>query len=101
MDNPNGSGQSTGKSSAAEIGRALCRERGEISGGGGSFKKKKTAMETIRRIILIKIIRVSLGTVRHQVRFNIVDIHIQIPFKKMHKDAIGIRVNRATKKRMY
>src|SRR2546429_8966179 len=41
MDNPNGSGQSTGKSSAAEVGRAACRERGEISGGGGSFKKKK------------------------------------------------------------
>src|SRR2546429_7596050 len=41
MDNPNGSGQSTGKSSAAEIGRAACRERGEISGGGGLFKKKK------------------------------------------------------------
>src|SRR4051794_41745649 len=25
----------------AEIGRAACRERGERSGGGGSFKKKK------------------------------------------------------------
>src|SRR2546430_13669801 len=25
----------------AEIGRAACRGRGEISGGGGSFKKKK------------------------------------------------------------
>src|SRR2546430_10970814 len=26
---------------AAEIGRASCRERGEISGGAGSLKKKK------------------------------------------------------------
>src|SRR2546430_17688226 len=26
-----------------EVGRAACRERGEISGGGGSLKKKKTS----------------------------------------------------------
>src|SRR4051794_41801608 len=29
----------------AKIGRASCRERGEISGGGGCFKKKKRKSE--------------------------------------------------------
>src|SRR5256885_4403367 len=35
------SGGCTGSWSKREIGRAACRGRGEISGGGGSFKKKK------------------------------------------------------------
>src|SRR5256884_7514994 len=51
MDNPNGSGQSTGKSSAAEIGRASCRERGEISGGGGSLKKKKKRVKVKHSVL--------------------------------------------------
>src|SRR2546430_1342485 len=55
--------------------------------------KKKT--ETITSIILIKLIRVSLGTVRHPRRFKIVVIDIQITLKQMLRDFIGIRVNRA------
>src|SRR5262249_12070119 len=46
-------------------------------------------------IILIKLIRVSLGTVRHPRRFKIVVIDIQITLKQMLRDFIGIRVNRA------
>src|SRR5437867_1307584 len=44
--------------------------------------------------ILIKLIRVSLGTVRHPRRFKIVVIDIQITLKQMLRDFIGIRVNR-------
>src|SRR5260370_34176244 len=55
------------------------------------------ATETITSIILIKLIRVSLGTVRHPRRFNIVVIDIQIPLNQMLRDVIGIRVNRAKK----
>src|SRR2546429_7433962 len=55
------------------------------------------ATETITSIILIKLIRVSLGTVRHPRRFKIVVIDIQIPLKQILKDFIGIRVNRAKK----
>src|SRR5689334_24912522 len=55
------------------------------------------ATETITRIILIKLIRVSLGTVRHPRRFKIVVIDIQITLKQMLRDFIGIRVNRAKK----
>src|SRR5258706_16091170 len=51
------------------------------------------ATETITIIILIKLIRVSLGTVRHPRRFKIVFIDIQIPLKQMLRDFIGIRVN--------
>src|SRR5436305_3415639 len=58
------------------------------------------AMETITRIILIKLIRVSLGTVRHPRRFKIVVIDIQITLKQMLRDFIGIRVNRAKKSGM-
>src|SRR5437763_16774533 len=58
------------------------------------------ATETITSIILIKLIRVSLGTVRHPRRFKIVVIDIQITLKQMHKDFIGIRVNRANKSGM-
>src|SRR5438093_511988 len=53
------------------------------------------ATETITSIILIKLIRVSLGTVRHPRRFKIVVIDIQITLKQMPRDFIGIRVNRA------
>src|SRR5262249_56412045 len=45
----------------------------------------------------IKLIRVSLGTVRHPRRFKIVVIDIQITLKQMLRDFIGIRVNRAKK----
>src|SRR2546429_155090 len=53
------------------------------------------ATEPITSIILIKLIRVSLGTVRHPRRFKIVVIDIQITLKQMLRDFIGIRVNRA------
>src|SRR5437867_1302370 len=55
------------------------------------------ATETITSIILIKLIRVSLGTVRHPRRFKIVVIDIQITLKQMLRDFIGFRVNRAKK----
>src|SRR5690348_5940994 len=58
------------------------------------------ATETITSIILIKLIRVSLGTVRHRRRFNIVVIDIQITLKQMLRDFFGIRVNRAKKSGM-
>src|SRR5206468_2088953 len=48
------------------------------------------ATETITSIILIKLIRVSLGTVRHPRRFKIVVIDIQITLKQMLRDFIGI-----------
>src|SRR5256885_1542507 len=58
------------------------------------------ATETITSIILIKLIRVSLGTVRHPRRFKIVVIDIQITLKQMLSYFIGIRVNRAKKSGM-
>src|SRR5690348_15964079 len=58
------------------------------------------ATETITSIILIKLIRVSLGTVRHPRRFIIVVIDIQITLKQMLRDFIGIRVTRAKKSGM-
>src|SRR5437879_889830 len=58
------------------------------------------ATETITSIILIKLIRVSRGTVRHPRRFKIVVIDIQITLKQMLRDFIGIRVNRAKKSGM-
>src|SRR5206468_3049698 len=66
------------------------------------LKKKieMAATETITSIILIKLIRVSLGTVRHPRRFKIVVIDIQITLKQMLRDFIGIRVNRAKKSGM-
>src|SRR5207302_2056153 len=54
------------------------------------------ATETITSIILNKLIRVSLGTVRHPRRFKIVVIDIQITLKQMLRDFIGIRVNLTT-----
>src|SRR5947208_1109791 len=44
------------------------------------------ATETISSIILIKLIRVSLGMVRHPRRFKIVVIDIQITLKQMLRD---------------
>src|SRR5699024_10989198 len=58
------------------------------------------ATETRTSIILINLIRVSLGTVRHPRRFKIVVIDIQITLKQMLRDFIGIRVNRAKKSGM-
>src|SRR5690625_7563251 len=58
------------------------------------------ATKTIKSIILIKLIMVSLGTVRHPQRFKIVVIDFQITLKQMLRDFIGIRVNRAKKSGM-
>src|SRR5262245_2062930 len=44
------------------------------------------ATETITSIILIKLIRVSLGTVRHPRRFKIVVIDIQITLKQRSEE---------------
>src|SRR5437868_1636446 len=55
------------------------------------------ATETITSIILIKLIRVSIGTVSHPRRFKIVVIDIEMAQKQMLRDFIGIRVNRANK----
>src|SRR5690625_7689798 len=55
------------------------------------------ATETITSIILIKLIRVRLGRVRHPRRLKRVVIDIQITLKQMHRDAIGMRVNRTKK----
>src|SRR5471032_3493215 len=70
---------------------SLRRERSSPS----VFEMAET--ETITSIILIKLIRVSLGTVRHPRRFKIVVIDIQITLKQMLRDLIGIRGNRAKK----
>src|SRR5258706_14869192 len=58
------------------------------------------ATETITSIILIKLIRVSLGTVRNPRRFKIVVIDNQIDLKQMISAFIVIRVNRAKKSGM-
>src|SRR5437667_441163 len=54
------------------------------------------ATETITSIILIKIIRVSLGTVRHPRRFKIVVIDIQITLKNMLMEFLGISATHAS-----
>src|SRR5437899_10434215 len=64
------------------------------------FPTRRSSDLTITSIILIKLIRVSLGTVRHPRRFKIVVIDIQITLKQMLRDFIGIRVNRAKKSGM-
>src|SRR5207249_492375 len=51
------------------------------------------ATETITSIIMIKLIRVNLGTVRHPRSIKIVLIHIQITLNQMLSDFIGSRVN--------
>src|SRR5690606_32523941 len=58
------------------------------------------ATETITSVILIKLIRVSLGTVRHPRRSNIVVIDIQITLQQMLRHVIGIRVNLAKRSGM-
>src|SRR5688500_7027844 len=58
------------------------------------------ATETITSIILIKLIRVSLGTVRHPRRFKIVVIDIQGGLHQMRRDVSGRRGNRAKKSGM-
>src|SRR2546428_13614626 len=55
------------------------------------------ATETITSIILIKLIRVSLGTVRHPRRFKIVVIDMQITLKQRLTDFIGTRAHLAKK----
>src|SRR5256885_17248773 len=55
------------------------------------------ATETITSIMLIKLIRVSLGTVKHPRGFKIVVIDSQITLKQMLRDFSGIRVNRTKK----
>src|SRR5882757_2137308 len=55
------------------------------------------ATETITGIILTKLIKVSLGTVRHTRRFKIVVMEFQINLIQVVGDFIGIRVNRAKK----
>src|SRR4051812_35328482 len=66
----------------------------------GERRRAPTASISKDSIILIKLIRVSLGTVRHPRRFKIVVIDIQITLKQMLRDFIGIRVNRAKKSGM-
>src|SRR2546428_13680591 len=58
------------------------------------------ATESITSIILIQLIRVSLGTDRYSQRFKIVVIDLQITLKQMLRDFIGIRDNRAKKSGM-
>src|SRR5262245_14715474 len=61
-----------------------------------SFRRKRSspnvfemaATETIKSIILIKLIRVSLGTVRHPQRINIVVIDIQIKMKRTIQNVV-------------
>src|SRR2546423_13629258 len=57
------------------------------------------ATEAITIIILIKLIRVSPGTVRHPRRFKKVAIEIHKALKQTVSDSIGNRVSRATKSR--
>src|SRR5947207_15871924 len=58
------------------------------------------ATETITSISVIKLIRVSLGTVRHSRRFKIVVIGIQLVLVRVRRDFVGVSVNRAKKSRM-
>src|SRR5947207_1415067 len=55
------------------------------------------ATETIMSIISNKLIRVSLGTVRHPLRFKIVVIDIQITLKQNIREFIVLWINRAKK----
>src|SRR5215207_11543766 len=51
------------------------------------------ATETITSMILIKLMRVRLGTARHPRRVKIVVIDIQIAMKQMLRDFIASRFN--------
>src|SRR5256885_14505761 len=70
-----------------------------------SLRRKRSSLnvfemagtETVTSSILIKLIRVSLGTGIHPRLFKIVVIDIQIALKEMLRDFIGIRVDRAKK----
>src|SRR2546429_97352 len=73
---------------------SLRGERGSPDGFG------MAATGSISSIVSIKLIRVSLGTVRHPRRFKIGVIDIQITLKQMLRDFIGIRVKRAKKSGM-
>src|SRR4051812_6513408 len=53
--------------------------------------------ETITSIILIKLIRVSLGTVRYPRPFKIVVIDILIPLKQMLTDFVGTSAKKKIK----
>src|SRR5438477_11200243 len=50
------------------------------------------ATETITSIVLIKLIRVSLDTVRHPRRFRVVVIDIQLTLNEMLREFMGVRV---------
>src|SRR5690625_830056 len=80
--------------------RQLARKRSRRSKRSSPNVFEMAATETITSIILIKLIRVSCGTVRHPRRFKIVVIDIQITLKQMLRYFIGIRVNRAKKSGM-
>src|SRR2546428_12729833 len=58
------------------------------------------ATETITSIIVIKLIRVTVGTVRQPRRSKIVVIDMQITLNQTLRDFIGTRVNRAKKSGM-
>src|SRR5258706_217719 len=79
---------------------SLRRKRSQRRTRSSTNVFEMAATETITSIMLIKLIRVSLGTVRHPRRFKIVVIDIQITLKQMLRDFIGIRVNRAKKSGM-
>src|SRR5262249_40179314 len=56
--------------------------------------------DTITHIILINLIRVSLGTVTDPRRFKIVVIDNQITLHQILREFIGLRVNRPKKRGM-
>src|SRR6266849_10667379 len=56
------------------------------------------ATETITSLILIKLIRVSFGTVRHPRCFKIVVIDLQITLTQMLSAFIGIWANRVERR---
>src|SRR5437588_13028764 len=55
------------------------------------------ATETITSIILIKLISVSLGTVKHRRRIKVVVIDVQKTLHRMLRHFVGIRVHRGQK----
>src|SRR2546426_586968 len=61
---------------------------------------ERATTTTITSSMLIKLIRVSLGTIRHPRSFKIVIINIKKTQKQMLRDFMGIRVNRAKKSGM-
>src|SRR5438046_10767997 len=55
------------------------------------------AKETITSIILIKLIRFNIGTVRHHWRYKIVEKDIQLTLNNIFRVFIGIRITRKIK----